>query len=230
MAAMWHELLRRMKILIVDDHPLVRAGVRRLLAKDHPSVEIAEAVSAKEALNLVKTFQPDLLILDLNLPGMGGFAVIERLKREMPTPLILVLSMHEDPVFAKRALEAGANGYVSKNAPVEQIVEAVARLADGQTYVSDELLQQLAVWNLRSSNYPLRHLSYRELEILRLLAAGLDIQQIADALEIGYKTVANNCSLVKAKLGIKQTEELIEFAIRELRRRPDPEVKSGPAL
>ncbi len=179
-------------------------------------MEIAEAVSAKDALTTAKTYQPDLLILDLNLPGMGGFDVIERLRRERRPPLILVFSMHEDPVFAKRALEAGANGYVSKNAPVEQIVEAVARLSDGETYISDELLQQLATWNLRSSSHPLRHLSSRDLEILRLLVEGRSMQQIADALEISYKTVANNCSLIKAKLGIKRTAELIRFASREL--------------
>jgi two-component system, NarL family, invasion response regulator UvrY len=206
--------------MIVDDHPIVRAGVRRLFTEDS-GVEIAEAVSAKDALTLVKTYEPDLLVLDLILPGMGGFEVIERLRRETRPPLILVLSIHEDPVFAKRALEAGANGYVSKNAPVAQIVEAVARLAEGQTFISDELLQQLASWNLRSSSHPLRQLSSRDLEILRLLAEGRNIQQIADALEISYKTVANNCSFIKAKLGIKRTAELIQFATRELSRRSE---------
>jgi two-component system, NarL family, invasion response regulator UvrY len=219
-----------MKILVVDDHSIVRAGVRRLLAED-PGGEFADAASAQEALTLVKTFQPDLVVLDLNLPGMGGFDVMARLRREKRQPLILVLSLHEDPVFAKRALEAGANGYVSKTAPVAQIVEAVARLADGQTYMSDELVQQLAAWNLHSSRHPLRHLSSRDLEILRLLAEGRNIQQIADALQISYKTVANNCSLIKAKLGIKRTTELIRFATSELSRRSqNAEANDSPDL
>jgi two-component system, NarL family, invasion response regulator UvrY len=227
---MQHGLVRRMKILIVDDHPIVRAGVRRLLA-GNPDGEIAEAASAQEALTLAKTFQPDLLVLDLNLPGMGSFDIIARLTRETRPPQILVLSMHEDPVYAKRALEAGANGYVSKNAPVAQIVEAVARLADGQTFMSDELAQQLASWNSRPSSHPLHHLSRRDLEILRLLAEGRNIQQIADALQIGYKTVANNSSLIKAKLGIKRTAELIRFATRELSRRSEvQEIEGGPTL
>ncbi len=207
-----------MKILIVDDHPVVRAGVRRLLAAEEPGMEIAEAASGKEALALVRTGQPDLVILDLNLPGMGGFDIIARLVRDKPRPRILVLSMHDDPIFAMRALEAGADGYVSKNAPPTQILEAVARLAKGQTYVGDELAQQLALWNSRAANHPLKDMSRRDLEILRLLGQGQSIQQIADALGVGYKTVANNCGQIKAKLGVKRTAELIRFAVmnREL--------------
>jgi DNA-binding NarL/FixJ family response regulator len=202
-----------MKILIVDDHPIVRAGVRRLLAGE-PGMEIAEAASGKEALTLARANPPDLVILDLNLPGMGGFDIIARLVHDRPRPRLLVLSMHDDPIFAMRALEAGADGYVSKNAPPTQILEAIARLAKGQTYVGPELAQQLATWNLRAPNHPLKDLSRRDLEILRLLGDGQSIQQIADALGIGYKTVANNCSQIKAKLGVKRTAELIRFAVQ----------------
>lgn len=206
-----------MKILIVDDHPIVRAGVRRLLASE-PGMEIAEAASGKEALTAARATPPDLVILDLNLPGMGGFDIIERLVRDKPRPLILVLSMHDDPIFAMRALEAGADGYVSKNAPPTQILEAVARLAKGQRYIGPELAQQLALWNSRAAAHPLKDLSRRDLEILRLLGEGRSIQQIADALGIGYKTVANNCGQIKAKLGVKRTAELVRFAVtnREL--------------
>ncbi len=206
-----------MKILIVDDHPIVRAGVRRLLAGE-PGIEIAEAASGKEALTAARATPPDLVILDLNLPGMGGFDIIARLVRDKPRPRILVLSMHDDPIFAMRALEAGADGYVSKNAPPTQIIEAVTRLAKGQRYVGPELAQQLALWNSRAAAHPLKDLSRRDLEILRLLGEGRSIQQIADALGVGYKTVANNCGLIKAKLGLKRTAELVRFAVtnREL--------------
>ena len=206
-----------MKILVVDDHPIVRAGVRRLLASE-PGMEIAEAASGKEALIAARATPPDLVILDLNLPGMGGFDIIARLIRDKPRPLILVLSMHDDPIFAMRALEAGADGYVSKNAPPTQILEAVARLAKGQRYIGPELAQQLALWNSRAAAHPLKDLSRRDLEILRLLGEGRSIQQIADALGIGYKTVANNCGQIKAKLGVKRTAELVRFAVmnREL--------------
>ena len=176
-------------------------------------MEIAEAASGKEALALVRTGQPDLVILDLNLPGMGGFDIIARLVRDKPRPRILVLSMHDDPIFAMRALEAGADGYVSKNAPPTQILEAVDRLAKGQTYVGDELAQQLALWNSRAADHPLKDMSRRDLEILRLLGQGQSMQQIADTLGLGYKTVANNCGQIKAKLGVKRTAELIRFAV-----------------
>ena len=145
-----------MKISIVDDHPIVRAGLRRLLAAE-PGMELAEAASGHEAMTLVRSFQPEIMILDLNLPGVGGFDIIARLARDKPRPRILVLSMHDDPIFAMRALEAGADGYVSKNAPPIQILEALARLAKGQTYVGEELAQQLALWNLRSpKQHPLQ--------------------------------------------------------------------------
>lgn len=206
-----------MKLLIVDDHPIVRAGVKRLLAGG-AATEFVEAASGKEALTLARSTRPDLVILDLNLPGTGGFDILARLVRETPRPRILVLSMHDDPIFAMRALEAGADGYVSKNAPPAQIIEAIERLQRGQTYLGPELAQQLALWNLRGASHPLKDLSRRDLEILRLLGDGQGIQQIADTLGIGYKTVANNCAQIKAKLGVKRTAELIRFAVmnREL--------------
>jgi two-component system, NarL family, invasion response regulator UvrY len=201
-----------MKILIVDDHPIVRAGLRRLLAAE-TDTEIAEAATGKEALTLARANHPDLVILDLNLPGIGGFDLIARFVRDKPPPRILVLSMHDDPVFAMRALEAGAAGYVSKNAPPAQILEAMARLAKGQSYVGPELAQQLAMWNARTHTHPLKDLSRRDLQILQLLGSGQSMQQIADALGIGYKTVANNCGQIKARLGVKRTAELIRFAV-----------------
>ena len=201
-----------MKILVVDDHPIVRAGVKRLLAGDS-GIEIIEADSGENVLNLVRGARPDLVILDLNLPGVGGFDIIARLVREKTRPRILVLSIHDDPIFAMRALEAGADGYVSKNAPPTQIIEAIARLNQGQTYLSAELAQQLALWNLRAPGHPLKDLSRRDLEILRLLGEGSSMQQIADTLGLGYKTVANNCSQIKAKLGVTRTAELIRIAV-----------------
>jgi two-component system, NarL family, invasion response regulator UvrY len=202
-----------MRILIVDDHPIVRASLRRRLLAAETDTEIVEAATGKEALTLARANHPDLVILDLNLPGIGGFDLIARFIRDTPPPRILVLSMHDDPVFAIRALEAGADGYVSKNAPPAEILEAMARLAKGQSYVGPELAQQLAMWNTRARSHPLRDLSRRDLQILQLLGDGQSIQQIADALGIGYKTVANNCGQIKARLGVKRTAELIRFAV-----------------
>jgi two-component system, NarL family, invasion response regulator UvrY len=200
------------RILVVDDHPIVRAGLRRLFA-DARDIDLIEAASGREALALARARRPDLAILDLNLPDMGGFDIIARLARAEPRPRLLVLSMHDDPIFAARALEAGADGYVGKSAPPTEIIEAVSRLGKGQRYLDPALAQRLALWRARGQGHPLQELSRRDLDILRLLAEGRSLSQIADALGIGYKTVANNCVRIKAKLGVERTAELIRIAV-----------------
>lgn len=202
-----------MKVLIVDDHPIVRAGLRRLLATE-PGIEIREATDSRQALSLYREQRPTLVILDLNLPGLGGLEALRRLKATDPEARILVLSMHDDETHVTRALQAGAMGYVTKNAPPEELREAIERVANGRTYVEREIAEALVFASLRSPMDPLRDLSSRDLEILRLLAQGRTLPQIADTLGIGYKTAANNCSRIKAKLGAASTAELILIAIR----------------
>ena len=202
-----------MKILIVDDHPIVRTGLRRLLA-DRPDLALCEAATGKEGLALLRDERPDLVILDLNLPGIGGLELIKRIKLEESAPRILVLSMHDDPIYAMRALQAGADGYVSKNDPPGDIVTAIERVMAGQTYVAPPLAQALAVFSVRSPSHPLGDLTRRDLEILRLLGEGLSLRQIADTLGLGYKTVANTCTQIKAKLGVERTAELVRIAVQ----------------
>jgi two-component system, NarL family, invasion response regulator UvrY len=202
-----------MKILIVDDHPIVRAGLRRLLGGDARH-ELREAGDGKMALGIAKDYRPELVILDLNLPGTGGLELIKRLRIEDPDIRILVLSMHDDAIFALRALQAGALGYVSKNASPREILDGVHRVGGGQSYIGQELAQELAVLNVRSPSHPLTDLSRRDLEILRLLGDGRSLRQIADALGLSYKTVANNSAQIKAKLGVQRTAELIRIAVQ----------------
>jgi len=202
-----------MKILIVDDHPIVRAGVKRLLASE-TDIEVSDAPTGEKALTVFREVRPDIVILDLNLPGVGGLEVIRRLKAEDGKVRIIVFSMHDDPIYAMRALQEGAFGYVSKNAPPAQIVEAIRRVADGQTYVGPELAQELAVLNVRAPSHPLEDLSRRDLEVLRLLGEGRSLQQIADTLGLSYKTVANNCGQIRTKLGVRRTADLIRLAIQ----------------
>jgi two-component system, NarL family, invasion response regulator UvrY len=201
------------KILIVDDHPIVRAGLRRLLAAE-AGVDIREATSGKEALSIFREQAPVLVILDLNLPGVSGIEVITRLKTADPGARVLVLSMHDDHIHVTRALQAGAAGYVSKNAPPAELLEAIRRVAAGHTYIEHEIAEGLVFSNIRTPSHPLQDLSARDLEILRLLAQGCTLSQIADTLGIGYKTVANNCSRIKAKLGTTSTADLIRLAIQ----------------
>jgi DNA-binding NarL/FixJ family response regulator len=202
-----------MKILIVDDHPIVRAGLQRLLAAE-PEAEVREAASGKEGVSSFRGQQPDIVILDLNLPDIGGLEVIKRLKIVDPGARILVLSMHDDRIHVTRALQAGAAGYVSKNAPPEELLEAVRRVAGGRTYVEREIAEELVFSSLQSAPHPLEELSARDLELLRLLAQGRSLTQIADALGISYKTAANNCSQIKAKLRAASTADLIRLAIQ----------------
>ena len=201
------------RIVLVDDHPIVRAGLRRLLAAQ-PEAEVCEAASGREALTAFNGQRPDLVILDLNLPDIGGLEIIRRLKTAHPEARILVLSMHSDRLHARHALQAGAAGYTSKNiAPVE-LLEAISIVAAGGTYIEREIAEELAFSSLSTRPYTLDGLSSRDLEILRLLAQGRSLAQIADALGISYKTAANNCTRIKAKLGATTTADLIRIAIR----------------
>jgi len=202
-----------MKVLIVEDHPIVRNGLRRLLAAEG-ELEIREAANGKEALSVFREQRPGLVILDLNLPGIGGLEVIARLNIADPNARVLVLSMHDDEIHVTRALQAGAAGYVSKNAPPDEILEAIRRVAAGHTYLEHEIAEELAFSSVRTSWHPLKDLSSRDLEVLRLLAKGCTLPQIADTVGISYKTAANNCSQIKAKLGAATTADLVRLAMQ----------------
>jgi len=204
---------RAVKILIVDDHPIVRSGLRRLLTVE-PEIEVREAANGREALSVFREQQPTLVILDLNLPGVGGLEVLSRLKAIDPDARILVLSMHDDQIHVTRALQAGAAGYVSKNASPEELLEAIRRVAGGYTYIEHEIAEELVFSQIRPASHPLKDLTSRDLEIMRLLAEGCTLPQIANALGLSYKTAANSCTRIKAKLAATSTAELIRIAIR----------------
>jgi two-component system invasion response regulator UvrY len=206
-----------MKVLIVDDHPIVHAGLRRLIAVE-TDAEIAEAATAAEALARFTEDRPDLVIMDLNLPGSGGLEMIRRLMIEDALARILVFSVHDDSIHVARAFEAGALGYVTKSAPPDQISLAIFRVASGHNYIEPEIAQELALLTVKTSGrsplaHPFKDLTRRDLEILRLLGEGYRMLQIAVAIGLSYKTVANNCSQMKNKLGLARTADLIRIAI-----------------
>jgi two-component system invasion response regulator UvrY len=204
---------RAVKILIVDDHPIVRSGLRRLLTAE-PEIEVREAANGREALSVFREQRPTLVILDLNLPGVGGLEVLSRLKAIDPDARILVLSMHDDQIHVTRALQAGAAGYISKSAPADELLEAIRRVAGGHTYIEHEIAEELVFSQIRAASHPLKDLSSRDLDIMRLLAEGCTLPQIANALGLSYKTAANSCTRIKAKLQATSTAELIRIAIR----------------
>ena len=200
-----------MKVLLVDDHAVVRTGLRNLLTSVSDA-EISEAATGRDALALLRQQRAALVLLDLNLPGMGGLELLRRMLLEDASVRILVLSMHTEALYASRALQLGAKGYLSKNASADELLQAVRCIAEGGRYIEGELAQELALQQV-SPGHGLQDLSERDIEIMRLLAEGSSLAEIADALGIGYKTVANACSGIKAKLGVTRTNDLVRLAM-----------------
>lgn len=200
-----------MQILIVDDHAIVRAGLRRLLLGMFDG-EVYEAATGRDALALARTRPLDLLLMDMNLPEMGGLELLSRLAAVTPDIPVLVLSMHAEPLYVTRAMEAGARGYASKNIPPDELVAAIRQVAAGGRYIERELAQAM-VLSPTPAIEPLGQLSPRDLEIMRLLARGRSLSEIADALGLGYKTIANTCTQIKARLGVGRTADLVRVAL-----------------
>lgn len=200
-----------MKLLLVDDHTVVREGVRRLLSVS-VDVTVIEATTGREALSVFRAEKPEVVILDLNLPGSGGLDLLRRLLIEDPRTRVLIFSMHTTPLYVARALQAGAKGYISKGAGADELVDAIKQVMAGGRYVERDLASDLAV-NVLGSGESGKALSARELDIMRLLAKGKGLSDIADALGISYKTVANTCTAIKHKLLVERTSDLIRVAV-----------------
>jgi DNA-binding NarL/FixJ family response regulator len=209
-----------MKVLLIDDHAIVRSGLRRLLAVQ-PHWQIAEAATGRDALAQIQADRPDLVVLDLNLPGLGGFELLGRILREHPPARVLVLSMHVQPGFAARAIQAGACGYMSKNAAPAELLKALRVVAEGGRYIEAEIAQAMALQTGTAAD-PANLLTERDLEIVRLLGAGRSLTEIAAALGLGYKTVANTCTQIKAKLGVGRTADLIRLGAAVGEAKPFP--------
>jgi DNA-binding NarL/FixJ family response regulator len=197
-----------MRILLVDDHAIVRDGLRRLLLASFPH-EVHEAADGAEALAALRRQTIDLVILDLNLPGLGGIELLRRVVQAQPKSRVLVFSMHGEPIYVSRALENGAAGYISKNISPEELLVATQKVAAGGRYIEQEIAQTLALGGAQS----MEQLTARELEIMRLLGQGRSLAEIADTIGLGYKTVANTLTQMKAKLGVARTADLVRMAV-----------------
>jgi len=198
-----------MKILIIDDHLVVREGLRRLLSSV-PDISVHEATSTQEALVEFRAHRPDLVLLDLNLPNSSGLELLSRILLEDKRARILVFSMHAEPVYVVHALKAGARGYVSKNAPVDELVTAVKLVANGDPYIEREIASDIVLTQYFGSD-PLQELTTREIDIMRLLGEGKDLKAISELLGVTYKTIANSCTVIKGKLGVQRTADLIRL-------------------
>ncbi len=196
--------------MLVDDHAVVRAGVRRLLAQDTRFLVVAEADSGESAYQQFGMHLPDITVMDLSMPGLGGMEAIARIIARYPNAKLLVLSMHENAAFASQALKAGAKGYLAKNGLAEELANALESIARGETYITQKIAQQFP----HAESNPLQQLSTREFEIFRLLAEGAECNLIATKLNISAKTVANYQTSIKQKLGINNSVELVRLAMR----------------
>ena len=201
-----------LRVLVVDDHPIVISGCRALLETD-PGVEVLEAQDGASGFAAFFNSRPDVAVIDINLPGHSGLELMRRILERAPEARLIVFSMNDDPVIAARAIEAGAKGYIAKNDDPALFAEAVRRVADGGLYLHPEMARQVAFLRAGANASAISSLSPRELEILRLLAAGRTMAQIAGMLDVSYKTVANNCTQLKQKLGARSAMDLMRIAL-----------------
>ncbi|MDB5565596.1 MAG: two component transcriptional regulator, LuxR family [Tardiphaga sp.] len=201
-----------MRVLIVDDHPIVASGCRALLAGD-PDIVILEASDAETGEAAFVAERPDICVLDINLPGVSGFELARRILARSTTARIIMFSMNDDPVFAARAIEAGAKGYVSKSGDPGDLVEAIREVSCGGVFLTPATAQSIAFAGRGQAENRLGKLSAREIEILRLLAAGKSLTEIAWMVHASYKTIANTSSMMRHKLGLRTSAELVRLAI-----------------
>ncbi|MBX5463053.1 MAG: response regulator transcription factor [Steroidobacteraceae bacterium] len=204
----------KITVLLVDDHAVVREGYRRLLERRGDIVVIGEAANAAEAHELFCSLAPQVVVMDIALPGVSGIEAMRRMLAREPGTRVLIFSMYEDAIFANRALQAGASGYVTKASAPNVLVEAVHVIARGKRYISADIAQELALRNVVASTSATDGLSAREFEVLRLLVQGRSVREIAQTLGLTPKTVANHQSAIKQKLGADTAVQLVRIASR----------------
>lgn len=198
-----------MRVLIVDDHPIVASGCRALLAGDG-DIEVLDAADAESGEAAFAAMPPDVCVLDINLPGVSGFELARRLLARDARARLIMFSMNDDPLFAARAIEAGAKGYVSKSGDPQDLVDAIREVGRGGVYLAPATARSIA---FARPDDRLGKLSTREIEILRLLAAGKSLTEIAWLVHASYKTIANTSSIMRHKLGLRTPAELVRLAI-----------------
>jgi DNA-binding NarL/FixJ family response regulator len=206
------------RIFVVDDHPLVREGLTNLINRQDDLVVCGEAEDSAEAIAGIARTQPDIALIDISLKNESGLELVKNLQNQSPPVALIVLSMHDEILYAERALRAGARGYVMKRETTKSVLTAIRRVLKGGVYVSERVVNSMArrfaLSGKELASSPLDHLSDRELEIFRLLGQGCTTSQIADDLHLSLKTVQAYCARAKEKFGVNSFGELIRLAIR----------------
>ncbi len=202
------------RVLLVDDHELVRTGFRLLLAEPDDIEVVAEAGSGEKAYELYPVCQPDVVMIDISMPGIGGIEAIKKIVVRDKQARILALSVHEDISHPRRVLQAGALGYLTKREAPEVLIEAIRRIARGATFIEPELAQRMAVANASGEINPIENLSEREFEVFEKLALGQSVNGIASVLSLSPSTVGTHLYNVKQKLKVTNQAELTLLAVR----------------
>ena len=204
-----------MKILMADDHAVVRKGLVQILNEASDIAEVDEAETGEQVLDMVRERDYDVLVLDLNMPGMSGFQVLSHLKSTRPELPVLVLSMHSEEQYGVRVLRAGASGYIAKGTAPEELLDAIRKVAGGAKYISSRLAERLLnALDDPDSGPPHERLSDREFQVFRLLSEGLSATEIADKLNLSVKTISTYRSRVLEKMNMSSTAELVQYAVK----------------
>jgi len=204
------------KVFLVDDHPIVRQGLALFIEREPDLMVCGEAEDATSALQAIRDSSPDFVILDISLNGPDGLELLKTLRVRYPNLPALILSMHDESVYAERALRAGANGYIMKQEAADKVITAIRHILGGDVYLSDRLTKQMLQQFVNGSispRDPLAKLSDRELEVFRLIGAGHGTRQIADELHVSTKTVESYQAHIKEKLALRNARELVQYAV-----------------
>jgi len=203
------------RVHLADDHPVVRAGLRRLLEDEEYIEIIAESGSGEAAMQDFEQHRPDVTVMDLAMPGMGGLEALRRIKIRHPDARILALSFHNNTTIPSRVMQAGAMGYLTKGGNPALLIEAVRQLMQGNIYIEPDIAKKMAAENVSGKSSPLSRLTTRELEIFLMLAEGQSVADIARLLHISPNTAGNHQNSIKHKLNIHNKAELVRLAMRE---------------
>jgi two-component system invasion response regulator UvrY len=205
---------RAIRVMLVDDHAVVRMGFRLLLQGTADIKVAAEADSGEDAVRMYSEARPDVVVMDISMPGIGGLEAIGRILAREPLAKVLVLSAHEDVMHARRVLKAGALGYLTKRSAAEALIQAIRQVHQGKTYLEPSIAQQLAVQQLSGEKSPVDMLSEKEFKVFLALARGQSVAEIAQIMSLSPRTVGTHLYNIKQKLGASNSAELAIMAIR----------------
>jgi DNA-binding NarL/FixJ family response regulator len=209
---------RKKTVFVVDDHPIVRQGLALLINRESDLAVCGEAEEMHSALRAIQTVKPDILIVDISLNGPDGLELLKNIRITSPSLPVLILSMHDESIYAERALRAGANGYIMKQEATEKVLVALRRILSGEIYVSDRIANSMLRHYVRgvsaSEHSSISDLTDRELEVFRLIGEGHGTRQIADALHLSVKTVESYQAHIKEKLSLRSARELVQHAVQ----------------